>query len=146
MDNYYIIQVYKGLLNGKLADPIRPDKKYQLIATEDIGAYAVYAFEHPEKTLNRAVEIAGDELTNPQIAATFSRVMGREVKFKRLPMPVVRLFMGKEMYEMFRWFNEAGFQADIVANKKNYPEVRPLTLEQWLMKEGWSRWNKKGRF
>ncbi len=36
-------------------------------------------------------------------------------------MPMVRLFLGKEFYQMFRWFNEAGFQADIAAGLSQQP-------------------------
>ena len=54
-------------------------------------------------------------------------------------MPIVRLFLGKEMYRMFRWFNEAGFQADIAALRRSYPEVRLHTLEEWLRDEGWHK-------
>ena len=56
-----------------------------------------------------------------------------------LPMPIVRLFLGKEMYRMFRWFNEAGFQADIAALRRSYPGVRLHTLEEWLRDEGWHK-------
>ena len=47
MENYYIDQVEIGILKGKLMDPIRGDKPYQTIATEDIGAFAALAFERP---------------------------------------------------------------------------------------------------
>jgi len=40
---------------------------------------------------------------------------------------------------MFRWFNQAGFQADIPTLKKKYPEVSLLSLEEWLIKEGWHK-------
>ena len=69
----------------------------------------------------------------------FSRVLGRPVKFRRLPMPVVRLAMGKEGYQMFRWFNESGFQADIAGLRRRYPEIHLHTLEEWLRAEGWHK-------
>src|SRR5215470_1952154 len=104
MENYYIPAVEKGIIGGKLLDSIRADKPYQLICSDDIGAFAALAFARPEKLIGRAVEIAGDELTNPQIAATFSRVMGRPVKFRKLPLFMTRVVLGKEFYEMFKWF------------------------------------------
>lgn len=139
MENYYIPQAYKGLLKGKLVDPIRPDKPFQLIAVDDIGAFAALAFENPQEFVNLAIEIAGDEVTNPQVAQTFSRVMGRPVRFKKLPMLIVRLFMGKESYQMFKWFNEYGFNADINSLRTKYPQVKLTSLEDWLKKEGWDK-------
>jgi hypothetical protein len=80
------------------------------------------------------LEIAGSELTNPQAANVFSRVLGRPVEFQELPMPT-----GKEFYQMFRWFNDAGFEANIPELRRKYPEVRLRTLEQWLYDEGWHK-------
>jgi uncharacterized protein YbjT (DUF2867 family) len=139
MENYYIDQVEIGILKGKLMDPIRPDKPYQTIAADDIGAFAALAFQRPNDFIGLALEIAGSELTNPQAAQVFSRVLGKPVKFKKLPMLAVRLFLGKEFYQMFRWFNEAGFQADIAGLRRLYPEVHLQTLEEWLHNEGWHK-------
>ena len=139
MENYYIDQVEIGILRGKLLDPIRGDKLYQTIAVEDIGAFAALAFERPKEFTGLELEIAGSELTNPEAAQVFSRVLGRPVKFKKLPLVAVRLFLGKEFYQMFRWFNHAGFQADIAGLRRRFPEVRLQSLEEWLRNEGWHK-------
>lgn len=139
MENYYIDQVEIGILKGKLMDPIRADKPYQTIATDDIGAFVALAFERPKEFIGLELEIAGSELTNLQAADVFSRVLGKRVRFHRLPMPMVRLILGKEFYQMFRWFNTAGFKANIGELRKRYPEVQLQTLEQWLYNEGWHK-------
>ena len=139
MEMYYIDQVEVGILKGKLADPIRSDKPYQTIATDDIGAFVALAFDRPEEFIGKELEIAGSELTNLEAAKVFSRVLGKPVKFQKLPLPLARLILGKEFYLMFRWFNESGFQANIPALRKRYPEVRLYTLEEWLRSEGWQK-------
>ncbi len=139
MENYYIDQVEIGILKGKLMDPIRADKPYQTIASADIGAFAALAFERPREFIGAALEIAGSELTNLEAAQVFSRVLDKPVKFQKLPMPMVRLLLGKEFYQMFRWFNEAGFQANIADLRRRYPEVHLHTLEEWLRSEGWHK-------
>ena len=85
------------------------------------------------------VEIAGSELTDQQAAEVFSRLLGRRVKFQKLPMPMVRLVLGKEFYQMFRWFNDAGFKANIADLRRRYPDLQLRTLEQWLYDEGWQK-------
>ena len=75
---------------------------------------------------------AGSELTNLEAAQVFSRVMGKPVKFRKLPLPLVRLILGKEFYAMFHWFNEAGYRADIAGLHRRYREVHLHTLEEWL--------------
>jgi len=139
MENYYVDQVEIGILKGKLMDPIRADKTYQTIATDDIGAFVGLAFERAKDFIGAEIEIAGSELTNPEAARVFSRVLGRPVKFRKLPMPMVRLVLGKEFYQMFRWFNREGFKADIADLRRRYPEVHFQTLEEWLISEGWHK-------
>jgi uncharacterized protein YbjT (DUF2867 family) len=124
-------------LKGKLADPIRGAKPYQTIATDDIGAFVALAFERPAEFIGKELEIAGSELTNVEAAKVFSRVLGKPVKFQKLPLPLVRMILGREFYLMFRWFNEAGYQAEIPGLRRAYPEVHLQTLEEWLRSEGW---------
>jgi uncharacterized protein YbjT (DUF2867 family) len=139
METYHILEVEVGLLKGKLADPIRGDKPYQTIATDDIGGFVALAFDRPKEFIGLELEIAGSELTNREAAEVFSRVLNRPVKFRKLPMSIVRLFLGKEFYEMFHWFNSAGFQANIPELRRKYPEVRLHTLEEWLREDGWDK-------
>jgi uncharacterized protein YbjT (DUF2867 family) len=145
MESYYIDQVEIGILKGKFTDPIRGDKPYQTIATDDIGAFVALAFDRPAEFLGKELEIAGSELTNNQAAQVFSRVLGKAVKFQKLPLPLVRLVLGKEFYLMFRWFNEAGFQADIPRLRRAYPEIHLHGLEEWLRIEGWHKRAKRVR-
>lgn len=145
METYYIDQVEIGILKGKLADPIRGDKPYQTIATDDIGAFVALAFERPTEFIGKELEIAGSELTNFEAAKAFSRVLGKPVKFQKLPLPLVRLILGKEFYVMFRWFNDAGFKADIPGLRRTYPEIHLHTLEEWLRNEGWHKRAKRMR-
>lgn len=139
MENYYIAAVEIGILKGKLTDPIRGDKPYQTIAVDNIGAFGALAFDRPNDFIGLELEIAGSDLTNVQAAEVFSRVLGKRVKFRKLPLPMVRLVLGKEFYQMFRWFNEAGFQADIPTLKRRFPEIHLLSLEEWLREEGWHK-------
>ena len=139
METYHITEVEIGLLKGKLADPIRGDKPYQTIATDDIGAFAAIAFERPKDFIGLELEIAGSELTNIDAAKVFSRVLNRPVKFQKLPLSIVRLLLGKEFYEMFHWFDSKGYQANIPELRRRYPEVRLHSLEDWLREDGWDK-------
>jgi uncharacterized protein YbjT (DUF2867 family) len=137
MENYYIPAVERSLLKGRLLDPVRADTPYQTITTDDIGKFAALAFNRPTEFLGTELEIAGSELTNRQAAAVFARVLGRPVTFRRLPMPIVRVALGKEFFQMFRWFNDGGYQADVDGLRARYPELELRTLEAWLREEGW---------
>ncbi len=139
MEDYYLEQTEIGILQGKFTDAVRADKPYQTIAVDDIGAFVALAFDRPKEFIGQALEIAGSELTNPQAAEVFSRVLGKSVEFQELPMPVVQSVLGEEYYQMYRWFNDVGFQANIAELRRRYPEVHLHTLEEWLRSEGWHK-------
>jgi uncharacterized protein YbjT (DUF2867 family) len=113
---------------------VRADKPYQTIASDDIGGFVALAFERPKDFMGVELEIAGSELTNRQAAEVFSNVLGRPVEFQEIPIPPA-----KEFEQMFHWFNEKGYIANIPQLHKQYPEVRLRTLEQWLYDEGWHK-------
>jgi len=84
---------------------VRPDLPVQLISVRDIGAFAAIAFARPGEFLGRTVEIAGDILTPPQIAAAFSRACGLPARFRQTPIEQVRAF-DPQLAQMFSFFND----------------------------------------
>jgi uncharacterized protein YbjT (DUF2867 family) len=122
MENYNVDQVEIGILQGGLMDTVRTRSD---------------AFARPMEFIGAEIEIAGSEVTNREAAEIFGRVLGKKVKFQRLPLPIVRLVLGKEFHQMFRWFNHAGFKADIDGLRRRYAEVHLRSLEEWLQDEGW---------
>lgn len=123
------------ILGGKLEWPLDPDKSLQQVSVDDIGAFALDAFEHPDKSLGREVDLAGDESTLPQLAQTFSRVIGRQVSYIQLPWEQFQQAAGEEITVMNKWFNNVGYSAKIAALREEYPEL--TTFEQYLRRHGW---------
>jgi len=116
------------ILGGTLPQPLDPDKHFQMVAVEDIGVFGAMAFENPDEWVGREVDPAGDELTMPEIADTFSRVTGREVDYVQVPWEGLEEQMGEEYTVMYRWFNDYGYEADIPALRKEPQGL--LSLEQ----------------
>ncbi|GAA2757507.1 hypothetical protein GCM10009872_28670 [Actinopolymorpha rutila] len=100
--------------------PLRPDRPLQLVAADDIGWFAADAFDHPDAYLGRRFELAGDQLTLPEIAAAFEQVTGARTRYHAEPIT-------SRMYE---WFAEAGYQADIAALRARHPDM--LTFTEFL--------------
>jgi uncharacterized protein YbjT (DUF2867 family) len=124
-----------AILNGTLTGMgLRPDKGLQSIAVEDIAVFAALAFADPEKYLSRTLELAGDELTESQIAEVFTKVIGRPVTLA-MPSGGNARRTEEEMKAMFAFFNATGYDADIPALRKFHPGL--LTLEQYLRQNGW---------
>ena len=133
MENYYFGRA--AILAGTLTSyALRPEKPLQLIAVDDIGAFAAFAFSDPGKYVGKAIEIAGDELTMPQQAGIMSRVIGRPVLYDQTAAQQ-QADAFSEASLMMRWFDEHGYQADIPALRALHPSL--MTLETWLRQNGW---------
>ena len=72
----------------------------------------------------------------PEIAETMSQVTGRKISYYQVPWDQFREQMGKEYAVMYEWFNEVGYEADILALRREYPELL-TTLEHYLRGHGW---------
>ncbi|MEC4669809.1 MAG: NmrA/HSCARG family protein [Nitrospirota bacterium] len=105
---------------GALVLPLRPDTKMQMIAVRDIGEFGVAAFLRPAEFIGQDIDLAGDELTMPEVARLFSRSLGREVRYQQLPDDQAEAAMGHDFAVMFRWFNTTGYSCDIPALGKRW--------------------------
>src|SRR5215203_3503433 len=124
-----------AITNGTLnAIGLRPEKERQLIAVEDIAVFVALAFANPGEYVGKTIELAGDALTESQLADTFARVIGRPVKLT-MPAGEGGRLSDEEMTAMFNFFNGEAYDADIPALRKLHPGL--LTFEQYLRKNGW---------
>jgi uncharacterized protein YbjT (DUF2867 family) len=123
------------ILGGTLAQPFDPDKPFQQVAVEDIGAFAAIAFENPDRWTGRELDLAGDEQSMTELADTFSRVTGREVSYYQVPWDQFEEQVGEEVTLNSRWINDVGYEADIAALRQEYPEL--TIFERYLRSHGW---------
>ena len=68
------------------------DKKLPGIAAEDIGKCAYGIFKKGDEFVGRTVAISGENLTGAQMAAAFTEVLGKEVRYNSVPPDVYRGF------------------------------------------------------
>ena len=123
----------ESILNGTFTSRgLKPDKRLQLIASDDIGAFAALAFANPQDYIGQSLELAGDELTEPQMVETMAKVIGRPVSIVPADGPP----RNEDLVKMMDWFNEKGYEADIPALRARYPGL--MTFETWLRRSGWA--------
>lgn len=131
-ENMLIPQVKSRILKGKLVLPTQKHKVQQFIGSEDIGKIVATLFSNSEKYKGRTITLAAEQMDGEQLAATFSKAMGREIKFQQLPMIITRLVMGNDLTKMFRWINnnDACLVKDMQALKNEFPGM--LSLGEWI--------------
>ena len=124
--------------DGKLAITLpMGDKKLPGIAAEDIGKCAYGVFKGGNDFIGKTIGIAGELLTGAQMAAAFTRALGREVVYNSVPPEVYRTFgfpgaddIGN-MFQFKRDFEEyfCGVRDPKFSHSLN-PELQ--TFDQWL--------------
>jgi len=96
--------------NGTLFQPLSPDTKLQQLSEEDYGAMVAEVFERPTDFINREIEVASVEMTMTEIAAAFSRVLGKNVAYQQIPFEAFEQQAGEEVTIMYRWFENVGYK------------------------------------
>jgi uncharacterized protein YbjT (DUF2867 family) len=124
--------------DGKLAITLpMGDKKLPGIAAEDIGRCAYGIFKKGREFIGKTVGIAGEHLTGAQMAAGFSKALGKEVRYNSVPPEIYRSFgfpgaddLGN-MFQFKRDFEEyfCGARNPEFARSLN-PSLQ--TFDQWL--------------
>ena len=113
------------------------DKKLPGIAAEDIGKCAYGVLKKGAEFIARTVGISGENLTCAQLAAVFTEVLGKEVRYNSVPPEVYRglSFPGAEdlgnMFQFERDFEEyyCGARSPDFARSLN-PSLQ--TFKAWL--------------
>jgi uncharacterized protein YbjT (DUF2867 family) len=113
--------------------PLPDGVPLQMVAVEDIGVVAAAVVIDPGRVPGGAVEIAGDELTGSQIAATFGRQAGMPARYEPLELDAAG---DDDQRAMFGWFAKPpAYQADRALTAQLDPHVQ--TFGQWLARH-WS--------
>jgi uncharacterized protein YbjT (DUF2867 family) len=125
-----------GVPDGRFAIAFQPDVAIGLIASDDIGAFAALAFEHPDAYLGKTIEIAGDALTPRQIAAAIGRTIGRAIPYVQISIETVQQ-QNAQVARAFDFLNQVGYTTDIAELRKRHPGL--MDFDTWLKQEGMAK-------
>ncbi len=120
MENFEAPWLLPSIQQGALATPLLPDRKLQMIALADIGEFASEAFLRPNDFIGKKIDLAGDALTFPEVAARIARTLNRPVRYEQVPDDKAEAAVGADFAAMYRWFNREGYRVDIEALRKTY--------------------------
>ncbi|MFK4804025.1 NmrA/HSCARG family protein [Streptomyces sp. MPA0124] len=114
--------------------PLPEDVPLKMISVRDIGRVAAALLLGTAQAPGGAVELVGDELTGPQIAAAFGAHAGLPARYEALPVSVLPSDLDRVM---FREFAQA---AEHPADPAMVRAIEPATLDltEWIRATGWT--------
>jgi uncharacterized protein YbjT (DUF2867 family) len=122
---------------GTLSQPLSPDRKLQQLSEDDYGEMVAEVLDHPADFLKREIEVASVDMTMPEVAVAFSRVLGKAVTYQQIPFEAFEQQAGGEMTIMYRWFENVGYNADLTQLKQEF--LAPSDFEAYLRQHNWAK-------
>ncbi|PKA40327.1 NmrA/HSCARG family protein [Rhizobium sullae] len=137
MENFVAPWSIGALGQGTHAFAMPPKRVLQLVALADIGAFVAALVERREEVFGKRFDFAGDELSGEAQAKILSQAIGRPISYQEIPIAVARQ-QSEDVALMFEWFDKAGYDANIAALRKDFPEVRWHGFADWAREFDWS--------
>ena len=114
--------------------PLPEDVALKMISIRDIGRVAAALLLDTAEAPGGAVELIGDELTGPQIAAAFGARAGLPARYEALPVSVLPSDLDRAMFRQFA--EAAGHPSDLAVVRSIEPAT--LDLVEWIRATGWT--------
>jgi uncharacterized protein YbjT (DUF2867 family) len=130
MENLIAPWAIGTLRNGVLATALPPERRNQFIAVDDIGAFAVAILRRGSRAFGRRFEIAGESLSGSEQAQVLAHETERPVRYEEIPIDILRR-QDPDTASMFEWINRAGYDVDIAALRRTFPEVAWTGFRDW---------------
>jgi uncharacterized protein YbjT (DUF2867 family) len=108
----------------------------QFIALDDIGAFAAFALRDPDAYRGRTLELVGDALTPPEVAAEVSAAVGRQVPYVQRPIEELRRISERfaRGYELINSGDGSVPDVDIDELRALHPGL--MSFRDWLSRKG----------
>lgn len=114
--------------------PLPEDVAVKMVSLRDIGRVAAALLRDTAEAPGGTVELVGDKLTGPQIAAAFGERAGLPARYEALPLSVLPSDLDRAMFRQFaEW---ADYPSDLAAVRTIEPAA--FDLAGWIRSTGWA--------
>ena len=136
MENLVVRSVAAGISDGALRTAVAPHVRQQFIALDDIAAFTAFALRDPDTYRGRTLELVGDALTPPEVAALISAAVGQDVPYRQRSIEELRQVNERfaRGYELLN--NSDGSIPDIDIDELRALHPGLMTFEKWLSHKG----------
>ncbi|KAI0809573.1 hypothetical protein GGR55DRAFT_648383 [Xylaria sp. FL0064] len=119
-----------GPMMAAMWQTLPQDTKLQMVSVHDIGLFGAKALLNPEKYANRAIGLAGDELTLLDARAIYRKVSGSQLPQAWTIVGYAMRGLVTELRKMFGFFEKEGYGVDIAKLRAEEPRLQDF--ETWL--------------
>jgi len=130
---------------GAIYCPVDPTKPHTPVVVEDAGKAGAAILADPSKHAGKTYTIVSDRYTYNDVAQGFSKALGKEIKYNRVPYEAAKqAFFGMGLpewqtdgvLELFKLF-DSGAPETNTADLSDYEKItgeKPTSLSAWITK------------
>lgn len=136
MENLITQSATVGISDGALRTAAAAHVRQQFIALDDIGAFTALALRNPDDYRGRTLELVGDVLTPPEVAAQVGAALGRPVPYIQRPIEELRRINERfaRGYELLNSGDGSIPDVDVDELRALHPGL--MTFRDWLDAKG----------
>ncbi|MFG3520997.1 NmrA/HSCARG family protein [Nocardia nova] len=136
MENLITQSATVGISDGALRTAAAAHVRQQFIALDDIGAFTALALRNPDDYRGRTLELVGDVLTPPEVAAQVGAALGRPVPYIQRPIEELRRINERfaRGYELLNSGDGTIPDVDVDELRALHPGL--MTFRDWLDVKG----------
>ncbi|MFD7231089.1 NmrA/HSCARG family protein [Streptomyces sp. NPDC059881] len=116
------------ILSGALDMPLHSDKPLKQLARTDHGAFAAGVLLNPTRYVGQRINLASDENTPTQMAATLSATVGTKVRHEYIPLTKVE---NSDVRSVWAFLDGPGYTVDVPALHAAHPEIAWTSFADW---------------
>jgi len=123
---------------GTLRYPLPAPRTLQMVAVDDLAAFARMALERTTEFENRRVEIAGEALPMERIAEVLGAAVRRELRYQAVPLEAVWA-RSEELGRLCAWLDWEGTHVDVERLRTRYRDLGWTSLAAWARRQDWGK-------
>jgi len=136
MENWLAI-VPGAVARGALGYPLPPERVLQMVAVEDVAAFARTVLERPAEFEHRRLEIAGEALPMTGVARALGAALRCRLEYAPIPLEAVWA-RSEQLGRLCAWLDASGPRVDVARLRARHREVGWTSLETWARRQDWS--------